>query len=425
MGLTNRPEPASAADSPRLTTLAPNHRTRLRILSLSSNYPTSANPHRGTFIRSRLLGLAELADVRLLSPVALIDYGNRHRRLTPGLVADYREQSLQVHHFRWFYPPFGGILNAGFLFLRLVFNLAPSDQFQFDLIDSHFGFPDGIAASWLSRWSNRPYSITLRGNETLHAKSFFRGMALRRAIKHADGVVTVSSPLRDFALSCGTPPERVRVIPNGIDASIFHPRDSSEIRGRLEISGGIPLILSVGYLIERKGHHRVMRAARILLDEGFELFLAVVGAAGAEGDFRSELVRLRDELHLENNMRFINALPQPVLAELMSDAEVLCLASTREGWPNVVNEAMACGTPVVATDIGGVRDMIPSEDYGRIVAPNDQEALNRALGWALKKEFDRGRIARLGMSRSWSHVAAEVYAYFQEVVDRKTVGSGK
>jgi teichuronic acid biosynthesis glycosyltransferase TuaC len=420
MGQTNPPEPVSGPSADPQTLCAHQRRARLRVLSVSSNYPTPANPHRGTFIRSRLISLAELADVQLLSPVGLIDYGNRHRRFTFGLPAHYRERSLQIHHLRWFYPPFGGVLNAGFLFLRLALYLARSKDIQFDIIDSHFGYPEGIAAGWLSRWCKRPYNITLRGNETLHLKSFFRGFALRRAIKNADGIIAVSSPLRDFALSCGTPPARVCVIPNGIDATIFHPRDSREIRSRLEIPGGVPLILSVGYLIERKGHHRVMSAIRSLLDQGRDLFLAVVGAPGAEGDFRPELSKLREELCLQNNVRFISALPQPVLAELLSEASVLCLASTREGWPNVVNEALACGTPVVATDIGGVKDMIPSEDYGRIVAVNDQEDLNRSLAWALQKRFDRKRIAELGTSRSWTHVAAEVDGHFQRVLDGRT-----
>jgi teichuronic acid biosynthesis glycosyltransferase TuaC len=420
MGQTNFPEPVSGRSPDPQTVRARQRKARLRILSVSSNYPTPANPHRGTFVRSRLISLAELAEVQLLSPVALVDYGNRHRRFTFGLPADYLERSLQVHHLRWFYPPLGGVLNAGFLFLRLALYLARSKDFQFDVIDSHFGYPEGIAAGWLSRWCKRPYNITLRGNEPLHMKSFFRGFALRSAIKNAHGIIAVSSPLRDFALSCGAPLVRVCVIPNGIDATIFHPRDSKEIRGRLDIPGGVPLVLSVGYLIERKGHHRVMRALRSLLDQGLDLFLAIVGAAGAEGDFRSELSNLREELRLQKNVSFINALPQPVLAELMSEAAVLCLASTREGWPNVVNEAMACGTPVVATDIGGVRDMIPSDDYGRIVAVNDQEELNRALAWALERRFDRKRIAELGMSRSWTHVAAEVYGHFERLLEGRT-----
>lgn len=418
MSMAKGPEPRPKPVAPMQPALARDR--RLKILSLSSNYPTPANPHRGTFIRSRLLALAELAHVRLLSPIALIDYGNRYRRFSFGLVKYLRDQSLEVRHLRWVYPPFGGVLNAGFLFIRLVLAVRRSGDFQFDLIDSHFGYPDGIAASWLSRWVKRPYTITLRGNETLHAKQFFRGMALRYAVRNADGIVTVSSRLRDFALSCGARPQRVRVIPNGIDPSVFHPGEETDVRKRMGIPSGVPLILSVGYLIERKGHHRVMRSLRALLDGGVDAYLAIVGAPGAEGSFEPQLAKLAGELGLEKNLYFVGALPQPVLAELMSDAQVLCLASTREGWPNVVNEALACGTPVVATDIGAVRDLIPSDDYGQVVAVDDQQALNRALYMVLNQGHDRRRIAEWGMSRSWSQVAIDVCEFFSEVLKRKT-----
>ena len=92
----------------------------------------------------------------------------------------------------------------------------------------------------------------------------------------------------------------------------------------------------------------------------------------------------------------------------MSAADLFCLASSREGWPNVVNESLACGTPVVATDIGGVPDMLPSPEYGLIVPPNDQASLDQALCHAFSMRWDREAIARWGQSRSWEHVASEV-----------------
>jgi glycosyltransferase involved in cell wall biosynthesis len=103
----------------------------------------------------------------------------------------------------------------------------------------------------------------------------------------------------------------------------------------------------------------------------------------------------------------------------MSAANLVCLASTREGWPNVVNEALACGSPVVAMDVGGVPDMITSDRYGFIVPVDNQGALENALARALACNWDRRAIAEWGMSRSWEQVAVEVLNVLREAVNDK------
>jgi glycosyltransferase involved in cell wall biosynthesis len=101
---------------------------------------------------------------------------------------------------------------------------------------------------------------------------------------------------------------------------------------------------------------------------------------------------------------------------LISAADVMCLATTREGWPNVVHEALACGTPVVATDVGGIPDMIPSEDHGMVVPVNDAAALRDALRKALAKFWDHAAISARARARSWDRVAAEVLEQMRQVL---------
>jgi glycosyltransferase involved in cell wall biosynthesis len=109
----------------------------------------------------------------------------------------------------------------------------------------------------------------------------------------------------------------------------------------------------------------------------------------------------------------------------MSAADVFCLASTREGWPNVVHEALACGTPVVATDVGAVPDLIPEPCYGLVVPVNDEAALEAALQTALHKDWDRPRIAAWGQRRSWEQVAREVFDEMQNVVAEQAEGQAQ
>jgi glycosyltransferase involved in cell wall biosynthesis len=383
----------------------------LRILSLSCTYPNAAQPNLGVFVQERLRRLAGRAAVKIVAPVPWIEFGNPARR---GLLRIDRlagsRNGLDVFRPRWFYPPLGGALNAVFLFaqtLGLVRKIRR--DFPFEILDAHFGYPDGITACLITRVLRSPYAITLRGNETMHARFFFRRLALRWAIRRADCVVTVSERLRDFAIQeCGAPPGKVRTIPNGVDTSLFRPRDRQAARERFGIPPAAPLILSAGYLIERKGHHRVLQALHRLRRQGADVHLAIAGGPGAEGHFAPTLHRLVEELNLQDCVHFTGQLAPAGLAELMSAADVFCLASTREGWPNVVHESLACGTPAVSTDVGGVPDMLPSTAYGFVVPVNDQASLESALRRALSTQWDRAAIAAWGQSRSWEHVAEEV-----------------
>ena len=251
--------------------------------------------------------------------------------------------------------------------------------------------------------------MTLRGNEPDHARSLLVRRSLTWAVRRAARIFSVSERLRQFAIGLGAGPDKVRTIPNGVDTAIFHPRKGIAVRIQYGLDPQKPLIVSAGALIERKGHHRVIRAVSALNAAARgHVQLAIIGGAGAEGAYEQEIKRTISALHLEMNVRLVGSVSGPEMARWMAAADVLCLASTREGWPNVVNEALACGTPVVATDVGAVPDMLPDARYGFVVPVNDEAALGAALDQALRKEWDRSAIAAWGQRRSWSHVAQDV-----------------
>jgi teichuronic acid biosynthesis glycosyltransferase TuaC len=221
-------------------------------------------------------------------------------------------------------------------------------------------------------------------------------------------VITVSERLREFAISLGAAPERVCTIPNGINVRIYFQRDRDAMRRKHGIPSDQLMLLSAGYLIERKGHHRVITALAALRRDGLPAGLWIVGTAGREGRYEKKIRDLVIELGLSEDVHFVGGVPPEVLGEYMSAADVFCLASSREGWPNVVHEALGCGTPVVATDVGGVPDLIPSQEHGFVVPIGDQEALENALRSALLQTWNRPAIAARAQSRSWEQVAEEV-----------------
>jgi teichuronic acid biosynthesis glycosyltransferase TuaC len=381
----------------------------MKLLSLSSVYPNPQEPGLGLFVRSRLEQMARLAEVQVIAPIPLIDYSKVGQVLSPTLAPG----PLEVSHPRWLYPPRGTPVNVLCQFLRLL-PLVRSirRRFPFDLIDAHFGYPEGATAALLAAAFGVPFTITLRGSEPMFAASPFRRKVLRWAMRRAHHVISVSDELRNFAISQGVAPSRATTVPNGIDPRVFYPRKTHADRAPRTL-------LSAGELIEAKGHHLVIRATKALLERGHDVQLLIAGGVARGGTpYERELKRLTAELGLEESVRFLGWVDRQTLPELLSAADLFCLASFTEGWPNVVNEALACGTPVVASAVGGVRAMLASGRYGIEVPPRDLTALIDALDSGLNQSWDRAAISAWGQSRTWEAVASEVIGIHRAIIER-------
>ena len=391
---------------------------QLKVLSLCTVFPNPNEPDLGLFVRARLSELSREATVSVIAPVPLVDYGNPrgHYLEAWNVPPSRRDGELTVYHPRWFYPPGGALLNAFFLAARLlplVARLRRRERFQ--VLDAHFAFPEGLAAAVVAKVLGMPYSVTLRGNETAHARKAGMTSLFRWVFSGAARVIAVSKPLCDFAIKLGARPDRARTIPNGVNSDLFFPRDRAQARAKHGVRDDAAVVLSAGYLIERKGHHRIIQAIRALAEKGVRAELLIAGGPGREGVYEQKIRDMVRDLNLTAEVRFFGKIDPQTMAELMSLADVLCLASTREGWPNVVHEAMACGAPVVVTAVGGVQEMVPSEEYGYIVPVDSQPELEAALARALQNPWRRERIAEWARSRSWRQAAAEVAAEFRAV----------
>ena len=316
--------------------------SEVRVLSLSTNYPRPEEKNRGLFVRSRLQYVAKLLSLKVVSPVPWIDYSSR--KLMGALSQErFVDENLEVLQPRWLYPPLGGVANAWCLAAFLLPYLRHvRREYPFTVIDSHFGHPEGIAASILGRALGVPFTITLRGSETMHAQAAGRRRWMSWAFRRAARIITVSNSLRQLAVSLGADASRVHTVPNGIDSSLFYPRPYAESRARLGMPMDRPVILSAGHLIELKGHHRIVRALASLRRQGSGAELWIVGGPGRAASFEKEIRQEVDQQELTGVVHFAGAVSQLVLAEYLSAADVFCLASARVGGPNVVIEALAC-----------------------------------------------------------------------------------
>lgn len=395
--------------------------TTLTLLTFSTLYPNEASPSHGIFVETRLRHLVRDQPVKavVLAPVPYFpfraeQFGSWSRHARAPLAEE--RNGLAVHHPRYLSIPRIGMSAAPFLLYRAAVNTLRRmvDQgLEFDAIDAHYLYPDGVAAVWLGRRFGLPVVITARGSDVTQLPDYAVPRKLiRGAIDAADALITVSSSLRDGLIALGADGGRISVLRNGVDTIAFRPLPRDEAREKLGVRR--PMVLSVGHLIERKGHHRVIEAMAMLPN----LELLIVG----EGPERGRLGTLAERLGVSGRVRFAGLVPQPELPLYYSAAEALVLASSREGWANVLLEAMACGTPAIASNAGGNAEVIRFREAGRILPVNTAAAIAEALSELIAAPAPRAATRAYAERFGWEAISVGQRAVFEAVVARRMLG---
>ena len=394
---------------------------RPALVVFSSLFPSPAEPLAGIFIRERMFRVGQELPVTVLAPQPWFPFQSLLRRFKPGWrPARPRAelmQGIQVLRPRYFSVP--GLfksLDGWFMALGSLSTLRRLRALgRADLIDAHFAYPDGFAASKLAGWLGLPYTVTLRGTESRHAADAALRPLLQQALASASRVFSVSDSLRRIGLDCGAVPNRALVVGNGVDAQVFAPVDRAEARRRLSLPADGPVLVSVGGLVERKGFHRVIACLPELRRARPDLCFLVVGGPGPEGDWSARLAAQVRELGLDDAVRFLGPLPPSELRWSLGAADVFVLATRNEGWANVLLEAMACGLPVVTTRVGGNAEVVCRDELGIVVPFDDHAALRDALEQSLARSWDRAAIRRYAEANSWDSRVEVLVAEFRRV----------
>jgi teichuronic acid biosynthesis glycosyltransferase TuaC len=381
---------------------------RFQVLLFSTVFPNARQPHHGTFVRERMRGYPENVKVRVVAPVPWFPFVSG---LRPGFRPEVEERGTQqgvtVLHPRFLsFPGILKCLDGLLMFLSALPTLRRMRrELPFDVIDAHFAYPEGLAATLAGLFLRVPVTITLRGTLPLIAPFRLRRPQLRFALRRAARVIAVSESLKRDAVALGIPEEKIRVIGNGTDPGVFHPQDRTEARRALGLPKYGPLLVSVGTLAPRKGFHLVIEAMARLGKRWPTLRFAVVGGDGAEGAMSAELKALAGRLGIADRVIFAGPRQSGELAAWYSAADLFVLATAHEGCPNVVLEALACGTPVVATPVGSIPELIDPES-GLLVERN-VDAIADGIDKALNRSWDRDQVRARVAARSWSVVGAE------------------
>src|SRR5262249_41795206 len=275
----------------------------------------------------------------------------------------------------------------GWLMFRGAFSLARRlhKEKPFDCIDGHYVYPDGKAALLLGKALGLPVIVSARGSDINLFPSFrLIRPQIRRTLREAAGRIAVSASLKQAMLNVAESECDIRVIGNGVDVARFFPVDPNEARQKLDIPLDAKVIVSVAALLPVKGHARLLHAFRTLTAKIPRLQFYLVG----EGASRRELEALSASLGLTSAVHFVGSCPNERLLAWYSAANVSCLASSREGWPNVVLESLACGTPVVATRVWGTPEILHSPELG-VLVEQDEASIAAGLETALRREWNR------------------------------------
>lgn len=394
------------------------------VFVFTSLFPHAGRPNAGLFVRERMFRVGKHLPLVVIAPVPWFPFQKILRRWRPHFRPDAPRQEIQ-QGFEVYYPRFLSIPGF-FKFLDGFFMALGSlpvlwqlrHRFNLKIIDAHFAYPDGYAASLLGKWLHVPVTITLRGTEARLARSSLYRYLMNRALNRAARIFSVSDSLKKVVMAIGIPEEKILIVGNGVDLDKFHKIDQIDARKDLKIAEGTPVLVSVGGLCERKGFHRVIECLPGLIDTYPNLQFLIIGGASAEGDWTEKLKQLVVELKLEKNVRFLGVLPPDRLKIPLSAADVFVLATRNEGWANVFLEAMACGLPVITTDVGGNAEVISHAALGQLVPFGDQQALSSAIDNALKNDWDRGKIMEYASQNSWGGRVAVLIEEFVKIATR-------
>lgn len=389
----------------------------VRILTFTSLYPSTARPRHGIFIESRLRRLAARGGVqaRVIAPVPWFPFAGprwgEYGRMAATPACERRD-GIEVRYPRYpMLPRVGMALQpvsmaaAGLRAARAM--LAGGDGI--DLIDAHYLYPDGVAAASIAGRLNVPFVVSARGSDVnVVAQIPQYRERIVRAIDASAGVIAVSSALRSVLIGMGVPAERITVLRNGVDTELFQPVDRAQARRELGLPIDAPIVASVGNLVAGKRNELALEAVASIADA----HIVFVGR-GAE---RVRLQRLAHDLFMGSRTRFLDEMPQARLRYVYSAADVLVLASEREGWPNVLLESAACGTPAVAFNIGGVPEILTDRAAGTIVRGEQSAAqLADALRELLDRRSPPERVRAAAIRFSWEPVLDAQLALYRRV----------
>lgn len=397
----------------------------MKILTVTTLFPYANNPKHGVFIETRLRHLKlhfPDVEIKVIAPVPWFPL----RQKMFGSYASYasaplREErfGMEVYHPRFLVLPKVGMTLTPHTLASTIYRQAKQlikQGFDFDIIDGHYFYPDGVAIARAAKQLGKPFTVTARGTDINLIPQYAKPKKdIQAVLHHSDHNMAVCEALRQEMINLGATPKSVTTLRNGVDLQLFSYADEQKqhsLRKQLNLPKDQTILLSVGHLIERKGHYLAIESLRQLPD----VLLLIAG----NGPDKKQLKQLVEKENLQSRVIFLGSLSQNELAAYYGAVNALVLASSREGWANVLLESMACGTPVVATSIWGTPEVVQSQAAGVLVERNP-EAIAQGVNELLSTPPKRQDTRQYAEQFDWLSTSRGQYNIFASLINGQLV----
>jgi glycosyltransferase involved in cell wall biosynthesis len=389
----------------------------MKVLVVTNLFPNCKEPTRGMYNAQLLCELAALCEIKVVAPVPFA-FPLKFRKdwySFSQVLAKETAGEIEVYHPRYFVTPkLGRSLYGYFFFLsldRFVRNLRST--FAYDLLFVPWIYPDGTGISFIARRLGIPIVLQALGSDiNVHTNYLLRRTIIARTLQRSDKVIAVSDALRSRILALNVPENKVVSLKNGVNKELFNSMDKTACRNKLSLSPDDRIILFIGNLVPIKGVDHLIEAVALLGKDREKVKLVIVGG----GPLQESLTNKAESLGVRGSVLFAGRRSHDEIPVWMNACDIFCLPSLNEGCPNVVLEALACGKPVIATRVGGIPELIRSEDCGFLVQPADTAALAKAMIKALTKKWDPVLHKKGAQVMSWQENARLIYDEFRSVL---------
>lgn len=397
---------------------------KIKILAISYLFPNTEQPNHGIFVYNRLNALGRLIDIKVINP---IPWSPIHSKLPQYAFLNNIPEKTKLGNLEIFHPRFFSIPKylksiEAFSYYGAIKRVLSEElnSFDFDLIDLHWTYPDLPSGFWLSVKYKKPYFVTLRGHEALHLPDpGVRKNIVGRYLRKADRVIALSEDLKKASVALGAPEHKHHVVINGVNVDCFKYISKEEARNKLSIPASEKVILSIGRLVKAKGFDVIVDALpEVIRRTGCQnVRLYIIGTPDLGDDFSGELKKRIHKLELTGNVVFQGGVPNQELVHWYNAADVFCLASRGEGSPNVLTEAMACGCPAVAADVGAVSDIVGAAPEAAVCVPKESvTSFESGLTEMLLREHDRAKYSKHYSRYSWDWCAEKVFEIYRSAL---------
>ena len=384
------------------------------LLILTTYFSSNETDINDVFVRAQVNKIAPFFNnIYVISPISIFRFIREYKKYKNG---KRKENNLIIFYPLYLNFPFP-ILRDQILirklwlknYLKTILKVIRKNNISFDIIHAHYTWPPGAVAVELKKDFNVPVVITEHTSITLHKASKRKDPYYFKAWKESDAIIRVNK--KDVPLFKKYNKNTVN-IPNGFDEKKFYRMDKDKCREKLNLPQDRKIILTIGNLVEIKGHKYLIEAMKEIVKKRRNILCLVIGS----GNLKKMLENQIEELKLKEFVKLLGGKPHNEISIWMNACDLFVLPSLNESFGVVQIEAMACGKPVVATKNGGSEEIITSKDYGLLCEPANPEDLAEKILIGLDKKWDRNKILNYSKKFMWSEIAKEIIDVYKRVL---------